>query len=162
MLVLFLFFFFLPTFRYLWFLTSVLHVPHSLSYTFNSSSLPFSPSKTKTLTASEESTQHNAWRCRHSTVSCWLSPDLCLLTAHSLLFLVPHILQIPLLPIPAWLGPNIQPKREEGEKRTLFTHPWLPSIFKASDTLTTRFPLTLASWSHISPIGHPGLAANTH
>ena len=125
----------------------------SLSYTFNFSSLPFCPSETMTLTASGGSTQHNPWRWPHSIVGCWQSSDLCLLAAHSLLFLVPHVLQIALLPIPAWLGPNTQTKRQRRRWKEDTFHP--PMAFSS-------FPLTLASWRHISPIRHPRLAANTH
>lgn len=136
----------------------------SLSYTFNFSSLPFCPSETMTLTASGG--KHSAQSLTLATFNSWLLTVFWPLLASCSLLALPGSSRPPNnLCFPSlhdWAQTSRQKDREEGEKRTLFTHPWLSPIFKASDTLTTSFPLTLASWRRISPIGHPGLAANTH
>ena len=94
--------------------------------------------------------------CLHSIITCRLSSLLCSLISHSWPFLVLYLLWRSLLPSASWLRQNIQTKRQKKGKRRHFPPtPWLPSIFKASDT-NKSFPLTLASWSPISPISYPG------
>ena len=134
----------------------------SFSYTLNFSSLPFSPSETMTWTASGG--KHSVQYLTLSTFNrSWLYPDLCLLTAHSLLFLVLHVLQIPLLPIPAWLGPHIQTKRQRRRwKEDTFHPPMAFSYFQGQWHFDNQLPFNHGQLEAYSPIGHPGLAANTH
>lgn len=155
-------FLFLPTFRYLWFLTSVLHVP-SFSYTFNFFLTSFL-SLRETMTWTASGGKHSVQYLTLSTFNrSWLYSDLCLLTAHSALPGSSRPSKYLCFPsLHDWAQTSRQKDRRRSAKRGYFHPPMAFSYFQGQWHFDKPASfLTMASWRHIAPSATPGLAANT-
>lgn len=144
MLVFFLFF--LPTFRCLWFMTSLIHVPQS--YFPTHSTCPhflFLPPNPWPWQHQEESTQHSTWHLYTFNNLCCLSDLLCLLTTHSWLFLVLTSSKYLCFPVPHdWDQTSRQKDRGRKWKEDTFHPPRDLLLF--SRPVTRWQPASLEPW----------------